>query len=188
LAYTCQVGGRRLRQSRRSALPSGNGSDRGAGWVYAYSTQMRSQDQVSRAKGKSSRLYVLFWNKGYFDEIYDAYLVTPTLKFSKWLWQVIDIKFIDNFIRSIATYTVHLAGWLWQVIDTQFIDRVAQYTGAFSVKFSERLLQIVDIQWLDVKVKKAAGQAEVDPSTIQHQLLVIVFWLVVMTGLLYSLV
>jgi len=139
------------------------------GWVYAYSAHIRSQHQASRAKGRNNRWYVLFWNKGYFDEIYDAYLVTPTLKLANWLWRIIDIKMIDHFIHSIAT---------------------------FSVKFAGRLWRVVDIRWLEQRVGKAAGQAnvagqllkEIESRTIQHQLLVMIFWLVAMTGLLYIMV
>jgi NADH-quinone oxidoreductase subunit L len=135
-----------------------------AGWIYAYSTHIRSQRQVTKAK--SSRWYVLFWNKGYFDEIYNAYLVAPTIRFAHWLWRIIDIKVIDNFIHLIATYAVYFAGWLWR---------------------------IVDIRWLEQKMGQVAGQVntagqllqEVESRTIQHQLLVMIFWLVAMTGLLY---
>ena len=166
------------------------------GWVYAYSRMNRSQHQVSIANGKINRWYVLFWNKGYFDEIYDAYLVTPTLKFANWLWRIIDIKVIDHFIHSIATYSVYFAGWLWQIIDIRFIDRFVQFIGTYSVKFSGRLWRIVDIRWLEGRVGKVAGQAnatgqllqEMETHTIQHQLLVMIFWLVAMTGLLYFLV
>ena len=166
-----------------------------AGWVYAYSTQIRSQHQVSRANARSNRLYVLFWNKGYFDEIYDAYLVTPTIRFAKWLWRIVDIKIIDRFIHSIATYSVYFAGWLWQIMDIRIIDRFIHSIATYSVYFAERLWRIVDIRWLDRKVGKvaeqvAAGQLlhEMEPRTIQHQLLVMIFWLVAMTGLLYFLV
>jgi len=140
-----------------------------AGWFYAYSTQIRPKHQVSRANGRNNRLYVLFWNKGYFDEIYDAYLVTPTIQFARWLWRIIDIRVIDHFIHFIATYSVYFAG---------------------------RLLRIVDIRWLERKVEKVAGQVdaagqslqEMESRTIQHQLLVMIFWLGAMTGLLYILV
>ena len=167
-----------------------------AGWVYAYSTQIRSQHQVSKTKVRNNRWYILFWNKGYFDEIYDAYLVTPTLKLANWLWRIIDIKVIDHFIHSIATYSVYFAGWLWQIIDISFIDRFIQFIGTFSVKFSGRLWRIVDIRWLERRMGKVAGQAnatgqllqEIESRTIQHQLLVMIFWLVAMTGLLYFLV
>jgi NADH-quinone oxidoreductase subunit L len=140
-----------------------------AGWVYAYSTQIRSQHQVSRTNGRSNRLYVLFWNKGYFDEIYDAYLVNPTIRVAHWLWRIIDIRVIDHFIHFIATSSVYFARWLWR---------------------------IVDIRWLEQKVGQVAGQVnaagqllqELESHTIQHQILVMIFWLVAMTGILYYLV
>ncbi|GJL77422.1 MAG: NADH:ubiquinone oxidoreductase subunit L [Nitrospinaceae bacterium] len=167
-----------------------------AGWVYAYSTQVRSQHQVLRAKGISTRWYVLFWNKGYFDEIYDAYLVTPTIQFARWLWRNIDIRVIDRFIHSIATYSVYFARWLWGIVDIRVIDRFIHFIAAYSVYFAGWLLRIVDIRALEGKVGKVAGQVnatgkllqEMESRTIQHQLLVMVFWLVAMTGLLYILV
>jgi NADH-quinone oxidoreductase subunit L len=167
-----------------------------AGWAYAYSTQIRSQHQVSRAKERNNRWYVLFWNKGYFDEIYNAYLVTPTIRFAHWLWRFIDIRIIDNFIKFIGTSAVYIAGWLWQIIDIRFIDRFVNFIGNFSVNFAGRLWRIVDIHWLDRRVEKIAGQAntagqllqEMESRTIQHQLLVMIFWLVAMIGLLYFLI
>ncbi len=167
-----------------------------AGWVYAYSTQMRSQHQVLRASERSNRLYVLFWNKGYFDEIYDAYLVNPTLQFARWLWRNIDVRVIDHFIHSIATYSVNLARWLWAIVDVRVIDRFIHFIAAYSVHFAGWLFRIVDISLLERKVEKAAGQVNatgkllqnMESHTIQHQLLVMVFWLVAMTGLLYFLI
>ncbi|MBL7019299.1 MAG: NADH-quinone oxidoreductase subunit L [Nitrospinaceae bacterium] len=140
-----------------------------AGWVYAYSAHIRSQHQVSRASGRSNGWYVLFWNKGYFDEIYDAYLVTPTIKLANWLWRIIDIRGIDHFIHSIATYSVYFAGWLWRIIDNR---------------------------WLEQKVGQVAGQVnvtgklpqEMESRTIQHQILVMIFWLGAMTGLFYFMI
>jgi NADH-quinone oxidoreductase subunit L len=167
-----------------------------AGWVYAYSTQIRSQHQVLRANGRSNRLYVLFWNKGYFDEIYDAYLVTPTIQFARWLWRNIDIKVIDRFIHSIATYSVYFARWLWRIVDLRVIDRFIHSIATYSLNFAGWLWRIVDIRWLERKVGKVAGQVNaagkllqgMESRTIQHQLLVMVFWLGAMTGLLYILV
>jgi NADH-quinone oxidoreductase subunit L len=167
-----------------------------AGWVYAYSTQIRSQHQVSRANVRSNRLYVLFWNKGYFDEIYDAYLVTPTIQFARWLWRNIDIRVIDRFIHSIATYSVYFARWLWRIVDIRVIDRFVHLLAVSSVYFAGWLWRIVDIRSLEQKVEKVAGQVnatgkllqEMESRTIQHQILVMVFWLVAMIGLLYFLV
>jgi len=167
-----------------------------AGWVYAYSTQIRSQHQVSRAKGRSNRLYVLFWNKGYFDEIYDVYLVTPTIQLSRWLWRNIDIRVIDRFIHSIATYSVYFARWLWRIVDIRVIDHFIHSIATYSVYFARWLWRTVDIRSLEQKVGKVAGQVgvagkllqEVEPRTIQHQILVMVFWLGAMIGLLYTLI
>jgi len=138
-----------------------------AGWVYAYSTQMRSQDQVSRAKGKSSRLYVLFWNKGYFDEIYDAYLVNPMIRFANWLWRIIDIRVIDKFIYFIASYSVYFARWLWRIIDIRWLEQ----------KVGQLVVQV------DAEGELSQGKKF---RTLHHQLLVIIFWLVALTGLLYA--
>jgi len=140
-----------------------------AGWLYAYSTQMRSQDQVSRAKGKSNHLYVLFWNKGYFDEIYDAYLVNPTIRFANWLWRIIDIRLIDKCIYFIANYSVYFARWLWRVIDIRWLEKtVGQLIGQ-----------------VNAEVQLSQGK---EFRTLQHQLLVMIFWLVALTGLLYILI
>ena len=140
-----------------------------AGWLYAYSTQMRSQGRVSRAKEKSNRLYVLFWNKGYFDEIYDAYLVNPTIRFANWLWRIIDIKLIDKFIYFIANYSVYFARWLWRVIDIRWLEKtVGQLVGQ-----------------VNAEVQLSQGK---EFRTLQHQLLVMIFWLVALTGLLYILI
>jgi len=164
-----------------------------AGWVYAYLKQNRPLHQVSGADVRSSRWYVLFWNKGYFDEIYDAYLIKPTIRLAHWLWRIIDIRVIDRFIHSIATYTVKIAGWLWRIFDLRIIDRFVYFIANSSVFFSRRLWRIVDIRWLEQKVGLMARQAntagqllqEVESHTIQHQILVMIFWLVTMTGLLY---
>ena len=139
-----------------------------AGWFYAYSTQIRSKRQASRANG-ISRLYVLFWNKGYFNEIYDAYLVTPTIQFAKWLWRTVDIKFIDRFIYLIATYSVYFVNWLWRIVDIHWLDwRVGQKAERFYT--ARQSLQKVEVR------------------TTQHQLLVMIFWLGAVTGLFYILV
>ena len=167
-----------------------------AGWVYAYSTHIRSQHQVSKEKSRSSGWYVLFWNKGYFDEIYDAYLVTPTLKFANWLWRMIDIKVIDHFIHSFATYSVCFARWLWRMIDLRVIDSFVHLIATNSVYLSRRLWRVVDVRLLDQKVGQIAGKInsagqilqEMESRTIQHQLLVMLFWLVAMIALLYILV
>ena len=142
------------------------------------------------------QLYVLFWNKLYFDEIYDAYLVNPTIRLAHWLWRFIDMSVVDKFIHSIASYSILFAQWLWRVIDIKGIDRVVMGIGQQSVGFGQWLWRMVDIRVLDRNIGQVVRQAdtagqlfqEAEPRTIQHQLLVMIFWLVLATGLLYVLV
>jgi hypothetical protein len=85
---------------------------------------------------------------------------------------------------------------LWRVIDIKVIDRFVHFIATFSVDFSRRLWRVIDIRLLERKVGLVAGEAnaagqilqEMESRTIQHQLLVMIFWLVAMTGLLYILV
>lgn len=166
-----------------------------AGWAYAYS-RAQSGPQVASSASKNTRLYVLFWNKWYFDEIYDAYLVNPTIRFAHWLWRIIDMSVIDKFIHSIATYSILFAQWLWRIVDVKGIDRIVMGIGRQSVGMSSWLWQVVDIRWLEQKVSQMGRQAdtagqllqEAEPRTLQHQLLVMILWLVLATGLLYILV
>ena len=165
------------------------------GWIYAYSCA-QSGRKVASLVSKNTRLYVLFWNKWYFDEIYDAYIVNPTVRFAHWLWRIIDMRLIDTFIHSIATYSILFARWLWRIVDVKGIDRIVMGIGRQSVGMGSWLWQVVDIQWLEQRVSQVGRQAdtagqllqEAEPRTLQHQLLVMILWLVLATGLLYFLV
>lgn len=167
-----------------------------AGWAFAYSMHMRPRQAGSQPDRRKSWLYVLFWNKCYFDEIYDAYLVNPTIHLAHWLWRVIDVRLIDKAIHSVASYSVLFAQWLWRIVDIKGIDRIVVGSGRLSVGMSRWLWRMVDADWLEHKADQVGRQAdasgrffqEAEPHTIQHQLLVMIFWLVLATGTLYLLV
>ena len=167
-----------------------------AGWIFAYSRQTRHRQLAAESERRKTRLYVLFWNKLYFDEIYDAYLVTPTIHLAHWLWRNVDMSIVDRFIHSIASYSVLFAQWLWRVVDIKGIDRVVMGIGQQSVGMGRWLWQVVDIRWLEQRFSHVGQQAdtagqllkEAEPRTLQHQLLVMILWLVLATGILYILV
>ena len=167
-----------------------------AGWGFAYSTQARSHGSLKGSEQRKTWVYVLFWNKLYFDEIYDAYVVNPTIQLAKWLWRVIDLRVVDRFIHSIASSSVLFAQWLWRVVDIKGIDRVVMGIGRQSIGMGRWLWQIVDIRWLERTVGQVGNQAdaagqllqEAETRTLQHQLLVMILWLVLATGLLYIMV
>ncbi|MDH5576020.1 MAG: hypothetical protein OEY80_11085, partial [Nitrospirota bacterium] len=170
------------------------------------------------AMGK--RWYVHFLNKLYFDELYEAYLVQPTVGFARWLWQVVDRQGFDALILGIASVTVGvakwlwrvvdlrgidgivvglgrnsvgMAGWLWRVVDLRGVDRVVVGVGKHSIGIANWLWNIIDVKILDKNVNRVGDQAkatgdmmrELEPRTLQHHLLVMIFWLIVGMGLLF---
>jgi NADH-quinone oxidoreductase subunit L len=200
-----------------------------------------------RQSAMGKRWYVHFLNKLYFDEMYEAYVVQPTVGFAKWLWQVVDRQGFDALIMGIASVSVMLAkwlwrvvdlrgidgvvvglgqnsvglaGWLWRVVDLHGIDRVVVSLGQRSVGFARWLWRVVDLRgvdrvvvgvgkqnlgianWLwkmvevkvlDKNVSRVGDEAEatgdmmreLEPRTLQHHLLVMIFWLIVGMGLLF---
>ena len=166
------------------------------GWAYAVSCQASSHRKDVKEKVWKKALYVVFLHKGYFDECYDIYFVQPTLRFANWLWRVVDIRGFDRAIHSIASSSIMVANWLWRVIDIKGIDRAVVGLGGTSVGLGRWLWRVVDIRWLETNIGQvlqkadAAGHIlqETESRTIQHHLLVMVFWLVSAIGLLYVLV
>ena len=165
-----------------------------AGWAVALSMQLRApRGEPGR---KKTWLYVLFWNKLYFDEIYDAYLVKPTIQLAQWLWRVVDVSMIDRAIHAFASYSVLFAQWLWRIVDTKGIDRIVIGMGQQSVGLTRWLWQVVGVGWLEQKDDQVGSRVDVagpflegaEARTIQHQLLVMILWLVLATGTLYLLV
>ena len=76
---------------------------------------------------------------------------------------------IDKFIYFIANYSVYFARWLWRVIDIRWLEKtVGQLVGQ-----------------VNAEVQLSQGK---EFRTLQHQLLVMIFWLVALTGLLYILI
>ena len=88
-----------------------------AGWGLAGILHTKPGASVLGQSVLAKSLYVLFLNKLYFDEIYDACVVQPTIRFARWLWRRIDVLAVDRMVVGIATVSVLLARWLWRVID-----------------------------------------------------------------------
>ncbi|MDT3777400.1 NADH-quinone oxidoreductase subunit L [Nitrospira sp. MA-1] len=169
------------------------------------------------------RWYVHFLNKLYFDEMYEAFVVAPTIWFARWLWRVVDRKVFDALIMGIANVSVlaakwmwrvvdlrgidglvvglgrnsvGIAGWLWRVVDLRGVDRVVVGIGQRSLGIADWLWKSIEIKVLDKNVNRAGNQAEttgnlmreLEPRTLQHHLLVMIFWLILGIGLLFWLV
>ena len=95
------------------------------------------------------RWYVHFLNKLYFDEMYEAYIVQPTVGFARWLWRVIDRQGFDALILGIANVSVVTAKWLWRVVDLRGIDGLVVGLGRNSVGVAGWLWRVVDLRGVD---------------------------------------
>ena len=161
-----------------------------AGWAVVYARRGRSRSHETTAWQK--RLYVFFLNKGYFDEIYDVYIVRPTIGIAGWLWRVIDQGLIDRFVVSLGPLTIGVSRWLWRVIDLGIVDRLVVSVGSRSVSIARRI-ELVDREGTTRNVDRlgrgvdASGHAlqGFQPRTLRHDLMVVVFWLAAALGFFY---
>ncbi len=185
-----------------------------AGWAVAYARRNRPHSHEATPWRK--RLYVFLLNKGYFDEIYDVFIVQPTVRFSTWAWRTIDQGIVDRLVVSLGSISVGVARQLTNV--DRLVDHVVVSVGTVSTGVARRLgyldravdQQVVSVgtgsvktaRWLGKFVDTAAIGNTVDgigrsvdasghaarryePRTLQHNLLVIVFWLVAALSFFY---
>ncbi len=163
------------------------------GWGVAYFLHIKPRSSFLAQSEWGKTLYVLFLNKLYFDEIYEVYVVQPTLRFSKWLWRTVELGGIDRGVVGVGTQTMSFARWLWQVVDVKGIDRGVVGIGTQTMSFARWLWQIFDIRKIEENVERLKPQADatdskvksVEPRALQHHFLVIIFWLVAAIGLFY---
>ena len=91
-----------------------------AGWAFAYLTSNKPHSHQDFPS--TTQLYVFFLNKGYFDEIYDAFLVRPTLKFARWTWKNIDQGIVDRLVLSLGKLCTNIGkrlGYVDPAVDNQ---------------------------------------------------------------------
>jgi len=82
-----------------------------AGWAFAYS-QTQIRHQAARADERKAWLYVLFWNKFYVDEIYDAYIVNPTIRLAKWFSRSAETREMQQSMEKFSRQTMALGDML----------------------------------------------------------------------------
>ena len=82
-----------------------------AGWVFAYS-QSQLQRQATKADERKTWLYVLFWNKFYIDEIYDAYIVHPIIRLAQRFSRSAETREIRQSMEKFSRQTMALGDML----------------------------------------------------------------------------
>jgi NADH-quinone oxidoreductase subunit L len=75
------------------------------GLAVAATFYLVSPDLPAKLAKQFNGLYLFLLNKWYFDELYDAVLVRPTLKLAKLIWHVGDEQMIDGVPSGLATLT-----------------------------------------------------------------------------------
>lgn len=96
-----------------------------------------------------ARLYVFFMNRGYIDEVYDHFIVNPTIRIAQKIWRSFDVRVVDQAYRSVATSSLMLSRFLWQMIDVRGIDRGVTGFGYGSLSLAQWLWQIIDVRGID---------------------------------------
>jgi NADH-quinone oxidoreductase subunit L len=80
-------------------------------YLYYISGRFSAEATAARFNG----IYTFLYNKWWFDEIYDRYIVKPLYRFAMFLWQVVDVKIIDGTVNGIARLTMETSQQLRRV-------------------------------------------------------------------------
>ncbi|MGD9764708.1 MAG: NADH-quinone oxidoreductase subunit L [Candidatus Binatia bacterium] len=55
-----------------------------------------------RLAAEWQRPYEWLWNKYYVDELYEAMVIQPYVRLSRWFWQVVDVEVIDGAVNGVG--------------------------------------------------------------------------------------
>jgi len=158
-----------------------------AGWALACTMCAKPKLFDAARSNWAKTMYVLFLNKFYLDEIYNAYIVQPAIHFARWMWRVVDVGGIDRAVVGSGHRSVGFARWIWRMIDVRVIDRAVEGAGSMSVGLARCLWEAVDVRRIEKSVERIGRTADatghkmqdVEPRTLQHHLIILNLWLVV---------
>jgi len=83
-------------------------------------------------------IYTLLWNKYYFDELYDAIFVQPTLVLSRF-FALIDKNWIDGFIDFLSRAVVAFSSAFDVIADRGIVDGLANLTATWTYSLGTSL-------------------------------------------------
>jgi len=83
------------------------------GIYIAYLFYVKKPDELPAKTAKAAGpIYKLFYNKWYFDEIYQAFIINPIVQISKFLWKGFDANVIDFIVNAFGWVAKFLGGVL----------------------------------------------------------------------------
>jgi NADH-quinone oxidoreductase subunit L len=74
-----------------------------AGLLGAYLTYLRGSISAEALADRFPVVYRFLYNKWYFDELYNAFIVQPLKNFAVFLWKVVDVGVIDAAVNGVGT-------------------------------------------------------------------------------------
>ncbi len=106
----------------------------GTGWlgawlVYGRKPLMEPVDPLEKPLGP---VYTLLKNKYYFDEIYQAIFVRPSISLAR-ACAIFDRKVIDAIVNAVGRFGRRLASWLRDLIDNPIVDGAVNGVGKVTV-------------------------------------------------------
>lgn len=102
------------------------------GIYIAYLFYIKNTALPAKTAKAAGPIYRLFFNKWYFDEIYQAFIINPIVMISKFLWKGFDVNVID--------FTVNAFGWVAKFLGS--VLRVIQ-TGRIQTYVFSMVLGVI---------------------------------------------
>jgi NADH-quinone oxidoreductase subunit L len=87
-----------------------------AGWATAFYFHVFPSHPSAWWSERKKTIYVFLLNRGYFDEVYAALIVRPTLRLASALWKGVDVRLIDRPANGIAAASFRMATGLAKVV------------------------------------------------------------------------
>jgi len=120
-------------------------------------------------------------------------LAASALWVSRWSRSTVEIRGVDRGVTGVGRLTLGVSRWLLGTVEVQGVDRMVEGSAASSLRLSHWLWRVIDRRGTGDTVEGlgrlagSTGQAlqKIEPRTLQHHLLVVVFWLVLAIGLSY---
>jgi NADH-quinone oxidoreductase subunit L len=164
-----------------------------SGWALAVLLARRTRPLAVMGSSRRHSLYVWFWNKLYFDEAYEAFVVAPNLRFAQGLAERVERGIIDRLLDLGVSASGLTARWLWRVLEGRGVDRAVNTTAGASMVTARWLWRVLEGRAIQGTVDRVSHQADVvgrffdqrELHTLQEHLLLVVGGLAALLGLFY---
>jgi NADH:ubiquinone oxidoreductase subunit 5 (subunit L)/multisubunit Na+/H+ antiporter MnhA subunit len=164
-----------------------------SGWAFAFLLHRKARPLIAAGGGRLNSLYVLFWNKLYFDEVYDSFVVTPNVRFARGLADKVERGIIERLLNLVVSASVQMALWLWRVLEGRGIDRAVNSTATASMVTARWFWRVLEGRGIQGTVERFSHQADAvgqffhrrELHTLQEHLLLVVGGLAALLGLFY---